>query len=147
MNRSFNITDGSEIVEIILYDYGDKNVNGAISHDGPIFYQINPLHKNQFLAWNYTNTQNTTTYYRILDLPPFILKFIKSKFPFKFKNIKVSITNIYISPNTPTKMYLIKGDEVEIIEEKDDWLKIRYYGNGATSRKTIEGWIKKSDVE
>jgi len=39
-------------------------------------------------------------------------------------------------------MYLLKGDVVEILQEKDDWLQIRYYGN-----KTIEDWIKKSDVE
>jgi len=39
-------------------------------------------------------------------------------------------------------MYLLKNDEVEVLEEKEDWLRIRYYG-----KKTIEGWIKKSDVE
>jgi hypothetical protein len=49
---------------------------------------------------------------------------------------------IYLKPNNISNMYLIKGDEVEIIEEKENWLKIRYYG-----KKTIEGWIKKSDVE
>lgn len=62
--------------------------------------------------------------------------FLNSEFKIPKKTI------IYSSQNTPTKMYLLKGDEVEIIEEKDDWLKIRYYG-----KKTIEGWIKKSDVE
>lgn len=62
-----------------------------------------------------------------------------------FLNLEYKILNktiIYSSPNSPTKMYLLKGDEVEIIKEKDEWLKIRYYG-----KKTIEGWIKKSDVE
>ncbi len=39
-------------------------------------------------------------------------------------------------------MYLLKDDIVEIIEEKEDWLHIRYY-----SKKVVEGWIKKSDVE
>ena len=58
------------------------------------------------------------------------------------KNIRISKTIINSTPNISTKMYLVKGDEVEILEEKDNWLKIRYYGN-----KTIEGWIKKSDVE
>jgi hypothetical protein len=48
---------------------------------------------------------------------------------------------IYAIPNNPTKMYLIKGNEVEILEQKDNWLRIRYYG-----KKTIEGWIKKEDV-
>ncbi len=58
------------------------------------------------------------------------------------KGIKPSKSLINSIPNKPTKMYLIKGDEVEILEEKGEWLKIRYYG-----KKTIEGWIKKSDVE
>lgn len=39
-------------------------------------------------------------------------------------------------------MYLVKGDEVEIVKEKGKFLKIYYYG-----KKTIEGWIKKSDIE
>ncbi|WP_044171404.1 SH3 domain-containing protein [Flectobacillus major] len=55
------------------------------------------------------------------------------------KNIKAYL---YSNRVIPTKMYLIKGDEVEILEEKGEWLKIRYYG-----KKTIEGWIKNSDVE
>ena len=58
------------------------------------------------------------------------------------KKIIVSKATIYITPNTSSKMYLLKGDVVEILQEKDDWLQIRYYG-----KKTIEGWIKKSDVE
>ena len=49
---------------------------------------------------------------------------------------------IYTIPNQQSKMYLLKGDEVEILETQDDWLKIRYYGS-----KTIEGWIRKTDVE
>lgn len=51
---------------------------------------------------------------------------------------------VYINsfPNKSTKLYLIKGDPVEILEQKGEWLKIRYYG-----KKTIEGWIKKIYVE
>jgi hypothetical protein len=66
------------------------------------------------------------------------LDFIEHK-ELKIKGLK---TIIHLSPNKSTKMYLIKDDEVEIIEEKDDWLKVRYYG-----KKVVEGWIKKSDVE
>jgi hypothetical protein len=32
---------------------------------------------------------------------------------------------IYYSPNIPTKMYLEKGNEVEVLEEKGEWLHIR----------------------
>lgn len=64
-------------------------------------------------------------------------KFIKEVA--KIKNVK---SVIYKVPNSHTKMYLLKDDNVEILEIKDDWLKVRYYG-----KKTIEGWIKKSDIE
>jgi hypothetical protein len=49
---------------------------------------------------------------------------------------------IHLAPNKPTKMYVLKGDDVELIDSQNDWLKIRFKG-----KKTIEGWIKKSDVE
>jgi len=45
-------------------------------------------------------------------------------------------------PETRIKMYLIKGDEVKIVKEKDGFLKIYYFG-----KNRIKGWIKKSDVE
>jgi len=70
-----------------------------------------------------------------------------------FLNIKYGIikdkSTIHKNLDTPTKMYLLKNDPVEIIEEKDNWLKIKYYPekNGEWTGKTIEGWIKKSDVE
>ncbi len=58
--------------------------------------------------------------------------------------LKIMVTKSTINsiPNKPTKMYLLKGDEVEVLEERGKWLKVRYYG-----KKTIEGWIKKGDVE
>ncbi len=59
-----------------------------------------------------------------------------------YENIKSGKAPIYSKPNFKTKMFLIKGDEVKILEEKDNWLKIRYYG-----KKAIEGWIKRSDIE
>ena len=58
-----------------------------------------------------------------------------------FKEIIISKSFINNKDFQPTQMYLLKNDEVEILEEKDEWYKIRYYG-----KKTIEGWIKKSDV-
>lgn len=66
-----------------------------------------------------------------------------------YKEIKVSKAKIYSSPSVSTQMYLIKNDVVEILEEKGDWLRINYYPekDGKETGKTIEGWIKKSDVE
>ena len=49
---------------------------------------------------------------------------------------------LYKTPPIKTKMYLIKGDKVEILEEKDDWLYILYKG-----KKEIKAWILKSAVE
>jgi len=67
-----------------------------------------------------------------------------------FPNIKSYISKpiltkkqpLYKVPPIKTKMYLIKGDKVEILEEKDDWLYILYRG-----KKDIKAWIPKSSVE
>jgi hypothetical protein len=49
---------------------------------------------------------------------------------------------LYSEPQIKTKMYLLKNDKVEILEEKDDWLYILYKG-----KKDIKAWIPKSAVE
>jgi hypothetical protein len=66
------------------------------------------------------------------------------RFVDKIKPKRVILKKVVLNshPDTPTKSYLIKGDEVEVLEEKGEWLRVRYYG-----KKIIEGWIKKSDVE
>ena len=68
--------------------------------------------------------------------------YLKSFFNMDFKEIIIPKSIIHSVPNQRTKMYLIKGDEVEFLEEQGEWYKIRFYG-----KKTIEGWIRKSDVE
>jgi hypothetical protein len=67
----------------------------------------------------------------------------------KYGIVKTTKSFLTKAPNQTTKMYLLKNDPVEVIEEKDNWLKIKYYPekNGEWTGKTIEGWIKKSDVE
>ncbi len=67
---------------------------------------------------------------------------VRYKFVDEVRKIKSIKSVIYLIPNNPLKMYLIKDDIVEIIEEKENWQHIRYYG-----KKVVEGWIKKSDVE
>jgi len=49
---------------------------------------------------------------------------------------------IHSLPHNLSKMYLLKGDDVELIERDNDWMKIRFRG-----KRVVEGWIKKSDVE
>lgn len=59
-----------------------------------------------------------------------------------FTEITTSKVSICTAPAIISKAYLLRGDVVEVLDSKDVWIKIRYYGN-----KPIEGWIKKSDVE
>jgi hypothetical protein len=99
-----------------------------------LYFNMNPdVYKKVEVIPNYVLSslkKNKEDWKRYLD-------FIGNKM-FRIKSPK---STIYNTPNNPTKMYLIKGNEVEILEQKDNWLRIRYYG-----KKTIEGWIKKEDV-
>ena len=56
--------------------------------------------------------------------------------------ITKSKATLHSSLSVPTKMYLLKGDDVELIDREGDWLKIRFRG-----KRVVEGWLKKSDVE
>lgn len=51
---------------------------------------------------------------------------------------------IYTEPNKPTKMYLLKGDIVTVLQEKGNWFYIFYVTN---KNKEIKGWVKKEDVK
>ncbi|MDI9866835.1 SH3 domain-containing protein [Flectobacillus sp. DC10W] len=100
------------------------------------------------LYLNFTG-KDPDVYERIREIPLFVIEALRrnEKDWLKFKSfVKFNKTSnktfIYSSSKVPTKMYLIKGDEVEVLEEQGEWLKIRYYG-----KKTIEGWIKRSDVD
>lgn len=60
------------------------------------------------------------------------------------KPINVTKATIFKYPaaNQPTKMYLIKGDIVEVLRQEKGWVKIRYYGTSV-----VEGWLKSSDLD
>jgi len=60
----------------------------------------------------------------------------------KLFTINLKKQHLYKTPPIKTKMYLIKGDKVEVLEEKNDWLYILYKG-----KKDIKDWIPKSAVE
>jgi hypothetical protein len=62
-----------------------------------------------------------------------------------FKLIRVKKSFIHSLPNKPTKMFLIEDDNVEILEKREGWLRISFYNE--KTKKEIEGWIKKGDVE
>jgi hypothetical protein len=142
IDRNFQLTDKIEIVEIVFYDFEDKQLNGNIKHTGPDYYQINPEKGNDFLGWSHSNSQRLVYYNRVITPKPFLINFYKKIAKSSFKKINNAKSIIHSTSMKLTKTYLIKGDEVEIIEEKEDWLKIRFYG-----KKTIEGWIKKTDIK
>ncbi|MDD1622291.1 MAG: hypothetical protein LUQ11_12505 [Methylococcaceae bacterium] len=57
--------------------------------------------------------------------------------------------HLYASPEMTaiTKMYLVKGDRVDILDESkraSEWIRIRYT---AKSGKSIEKWVKTGDIE
>ncbi len=61
----------------------------------------------------------------------------------KEKKVIVKKSSIYsdVDSPEPTKMYLIEGDVFVVLEEKNDRIKIRYFG-----KKKVEGWIKKNEA-
>ncbi|WP_428665477.1 hypothetical protein [Runella sp.] len=102
---------------------------------------------------------NVHIYIKRKDLPPLFIHKLSLKYPPQilkrmldktFMKIKIPKSLIYSKPTILSKMYLIKGDQIEVVGEKElkgtKWLNFRYYGNSATTGKTIEGWIKKADV-
>lgn len=58
------------------------------------------------------------------------------------REVKVAKSIINSNPGILTKMYLLKGDVLTILEEKGDWIKIEFEG-----KKLVQGWVKKLDVE
>jgi len=152
---NFKLTDSQAIIFEKRYFYKENNakIQQIIEQQLPqckIFDQANlnrtfiQIQKNQFLVLMWKGLLETE-YANCID-NKFWVK-IENKFDhfdsifFSNKKIRDKVF-LHTTPNKSTKIYLLKGDEVEIIEEKDEWLKIRYYG-----KKTIEGWIKRSDVE
>ena len=74
---------------------------------------------------------------------------VRQLLPHDYKMVVNDKAIIYSQLETATRMYILKNDVVEINETKGDWLKIKYYieKNNKDTGKTIEGWIKRSDVE
>lgn len=111
-----------------------------------------------FFIYNF-NGRDNELYVQIDHLPNYILTALANKkddlekvenFLHKnygiTKNVKV---RIFSNPSHPTNIYLIKGDPIEIVRKKDNWLRIKYYPekNNIWTGGIIEGWIKQSDVE
>lgn len=133
--------------EVYLMEYQDDDImnNEILVTDTPLSlsrYHIDPREKNQFYVWDGTAPSKIVYYNRILDPPTYVLEFYKNIASARFQKILASKCFLYDRNKKLTKMYLIKGDPVEIIAKEFNWYHIRFYG----PKKTIEGWIRKSDV-
>ncbi len=128
--------------------FASFNGIGTANYADELFHEKGDV---DFLAF-YFKSYKPDIYVRINKLPEYVLialrkepKFFRNYIHFQntyLKTINLDKSKITSISGIETKMYLIKGDEVEVLEEKGEWLKIRYYG-----KKIVEGWIKKSDVE
>gem|GEM_PF-6032880 len=138
---------GEDLVYLLEYEEPDIiNKKEILVTDTPpslSFYHIDPQEKNQFYVWDGTAPSKIVYYNRILNPPVYVLEFFKKIAPERFRRIAKSRCYIMDDFKKATKMYLIQGDTVEITAEESFWYHIRFYG----PKKTIEGWIKKSDVE
>ncbi len=117
-------------------------------------------HKEQpnYFLFNF-NGRDYEYYEQLTHLPNYIVKSLKQDpenwdkvrqlLPHDYKMVVNDKAIIYSQLETPTRMYILKNDVVEIYETKGDWLKIKYYieKNNKDTGKTIESWIKRSDVE
>ncbi|MCP9745303.1 SH3 domain-containing protein [Lacihabitans sp. CS3-21] len=136
----------------------EKSKNGLFYFDGilsKLGIEDYPIHVGTRME---ILNSNVHIYMKEQDLPALFIYKLLTKYPLNmlgkmldktFMKIISMKAMIYSNPNRATKMYLLKNDSVEVTEEKDNWLKIKYYPekNGEWTGKTIEGWIKKSDVE
>ena len=92
----------------------------------------------------YSSRQQYVTYKKLDTLPQNIQKYLQEQgihVGFSCKEISSEKAIIHTYPGIPTRMYLIKGDMVIVLEERDGWLRIEYEG-----KKVVRGWIKKQDV-
>jgi hypothetical protein len=97
-----------------------------------------------FMNIYYSSRQQYVTYKKLDTLPQNVQKYLIGKgihVGFPHKEISSNRATIYSEPEKPTRMYLIKGDIVTVLEEKEGWLRIEYEG-----KKLVTGWIQKKDI-
>jgi hypothetical protein len=152
-----------------FYDNDDLPSLDSLKQSGDVYFEVNisdfkkgengeQIYTGNSLGLSVVNNKQDTimiiewstrqmffTYKKINKLPDTFQVFLQKKgihVGFPHKEIAVTKSIIYSEPNKPTKMYLIKGDIVTVLEEKDGWIKMEYEG-----KKMITGWIKKKDTK
>ena len=100
------------------------------------------ISKNKFIIQNYGNSMNPFVIFPFCDE-----KYLEYS---KRKNISVYINKkafLYTDLCTKTPMYLIKGDQVTILNEKIDKNDQKWYFINYKGKKDINMWIKAEDVD
>ena len=88
--------------------------------------------------------QQYVTYKKLDSLPKNVQKYLQEQgiqVGFSCKEISAEKAIIHTYPGIPTRMYLIKGDMVIVLEEREGWLKVEYEG-----KKVVTGWIQEHDA-
>lgn len=118
-SNSVTIIDSIQNINHLIFENVPAYINSNIVYQRHV-YDINSMEDN----------------FPFISLLPLIEQYSK------YKTIRIQKQPLYSSPNQKTKMYLLKGDKVEILEEKDDWYYILYHG-----KKDIKAWIPKRAIE
>lgn len=141
-DRVFDFVDEAETVNVVFFK--EKNFTDSIKIYTSVFLKFFKNNHDLIEIVEPKQYPNINYYERVIQPTKEVLSFLKKITPERFKKIANRKSYIYSSANDNSKtgMYLIRGDEIVIVKDKLQWVKIRYYGN-----KTIEGWIKKSDIE
>lgn len=139
-DKLINFKKDITIANIIQFGYQ----NDTISSSHLYTYQFyNQKSFNQYgYGWTPGQPQIGYIYNLATNVPKSVIQEIQKISPDFFFTVKPNKSYIYKTPKVLSNTYIIKDDIVELIEKKENWFKIRYYG-----KSTIEGWIKKSDVE
>ncbi|UBM60700.1 hypothetical protein LAG90_08635 [Marinilongibacter aquaticus] len=119
--------EGGEIDQAHIWKYQFYDENGFIQYG---------------FGWTPGQPQMGYVFDLAGNVPNEVLKQIRKISPNKIRSIKANKSLVYDSIKNKTQMYLIKDSFVEILNCEKEWLHIRTYG-----LKTIEGWIRKEDVE
>lgn len=121
--------------ELLIYEYKNGSLN-----------KIKNNHDTKYIAWGdgyiQGNQVNDSQNLICDDNSKMLYNLDYIDHLLNLKMISLTKQSLYSSPNIKTKMYLVKGDKVEILEEKDDWIKILYKG-----KKDITAWIPKNSLE
>ena len=132
----------NDYLDIMIVFLAKEELKDDINDYSKIYLSLKKDKFNTIEINNGKQYPNIDFYNRTNTAPRIIYDFYKRIAKDRFFVINKKQSTIHKSINIPSSIYILKGDEIEILEEKDEWLRVRFYG-----KKIVEGWIKKSDVD